>query len=62
MRDEGYVTNYAAADPYSHPFSAASVPRAAGQTTAALSIGNDILRLPIYLVDPDGRVSGVFRR
>ena len=62
MRDEGYRVNYAAADPYSHPFLVAGIPRATGQTTATLSIGSDILRLPIYLVEPNGRVSGVLRR
>jgi hypothetical protein len=62
LRDEGYVTNYAAADPYSHPFSVAGSARAPGQMTATLSLANDILRLPIYLVEPNGRVSGVLRR
>jgi len=63
MRDEGYQVNYAAADAFSLSLTAAGVaaaPRAApaGQVIA---LGDDVLRLPIRLVDSRGRLVGVYR-
>jgi hypothetical protein len=59
--DEGYLVNYAAADLYTHAFSAAARVPAQG-TGATIALGNDVLWAPIYTVDPQGRVTGVFRR
>ena len=58
MGDEGYTVNYAAADPYTHMFSLS----AGAATTSAVHLENDILNLPIYMVDAAGRVTGVLRR
>jgi leishmanolysin/Big-like domain-containing protein len=60
MGDEGYLVNYAGADPYVHPFTAP--PREGAAPAGTLMMGNDILRLPIYLVDPHGTVTGQLRR
>jgi hypothetical protein len=56
MGDEGYLVNYAAADPYSHTFTLMA--GAAGQ----LRLENDVLKGPIYEVDASGRVVGMYRR
>ncbi len=60
--DEGYLVNYAAADPYTHSFSAAAkgAPEAPG--AARIALGDDVLRLPIFEVDRRGRVTRVHRR
>jgi hypothetical protein len=58
MEDDGYTVNYAAADPYLHMFSLLAGPAAAN----AVHLENDILNLPIRLVDPTGLVRGVLRR
>jgi hypothetical protein len=58
MEDDGYTVNYAAADPYLHTFSLLAGPAAAN----AVHLENDILNLPIRLVDPTGLVRGVLRR
>ena len=49
--DMGYGVNYAAADPYTHPFTARA---AAG--AAPIPMGDDILHRPILEVDQQGRV------
>jgi hypothetical protein len=55
MGDEGYLVNYAASDPYTvvNPL-AARLPSA-----AAIELKEDIVRVPIYMVDASGRVVGV---
>jgi hypothetical protein len=55
MGDEGYEVNYAASDPYTvvNPL-AARLPSA-----AAIELKDDIVRVPIYMVDASGRVVGV---
>jgi protocatechuate 3,4-dioxygenase beta subunit len=58
MGDEGYTVNYAAADPYSHIFSLLAGASAAAR---AVHLENDILSLPIRVVDRTGRVIGVRR-
>lgn len=64
MRDEAYLVNYAAADPYAHTFSAPPPPAAGARAApaATIALGDDILRLPIFTVDRFGRVTGVHRR
>ncbi len=62
MGDEAYVVNYGAADAYVHAFSIAPAPGAPAGLTAKISLGNDILRVPIHTVDSRGRVTGVFRQ
>jgi hypothetical protein len=59
MEDLGYVVNYAGADSYTHPFTL----RAAGGAAAfqSLSLGDDVYRGPIYVVDSQGRVARVIR-
>ena len=59
MGDEAYTVNYAAAQPYSHPFSLLAAP---APTASTVHLENDILNLPIYMVDAAGRVTGVWRR
>lgn len=51
MGDLGYLVNYAGSDSYTIP--AAAAPAAPG---TMLNLGNDILRMPIQVVDPLGRV------
>jgi hypothetical protein len=51
MGDLGYLVNYAASDGYTVPAAAA-----AARPATMLELGNDILRLPIEVVDRDGRV------
>jgi hypothetical protein len=58
MGDDGYTVNYAAADPYMHTFSLRAGPAAA----TVVHLENDILNLPLYLVDAGGRVTRVLRR
>jgi hypothetical protein len=58
QEDLGYTVNYAAADPYMHMFSLLAGPAAA----STVHLENDILNLPIYIVDAAGRVMGVLRR
>src|SRR5512146_16977 len=54
MGDLGYLVNYAASDVYTVPVAAAAAAPAAPGTK--LSLGNDILRMPILVVDRAGRV------
>jgi hypothetical protein len=62
FRDEGYAVNYSAADAYTHSFSTALPGASAGERQGrAIALGNDILNLPIHLVDPSGRVVGLYR-
>jgi hypothetical protein len=58
MGDEGYTVNYAAADPYTQAFSLLAAPVA----TPRAHLENDILNLPIFVVDAAGRVMRVLRR
>jgi leishmanolysin len=60
LRDEGYQVNYAAADAYSHPFTAA-LNVSAAPTGPTIALGDDVLRLPIYAVDGLGRLTLVAR-
>lgn len=53
MGDLGYLVNYAGSDPYTVPTAAAA---AAALQAPVLILGDDILRLPIQVVDPRGRV------
>ncbi len=62
MGDEAYLVNYGAADPYAHTFSVAPLPGAPAGPSATIALGDDILRVPIYVVDRRGRVTGVYRR
>jgi len=57
MGDENYTVNYAAAQAYSHTFSAP--PFAAA---AAVEMQDDVVHLPIFMVDRRGRVVGVLKR
>lgn len=54
--DEGYVVNYAGADPYTRTF---TLRLAGGQ--GLVSLGNDIRRTPIYVLDQSGRVVDVIQ-
>ncbi|HEY6061030.1 MAG TPA: Ig-like domain-containing protein, partial [Gemmatimonadales bacterium] len=54
MGDLGYLVNYAASDSYTVPAAAAAAAPAAPGTR--LNLGNDILRMPILVVDRAGRV------
>lgn len=56
MGDEGYVVNYAASDPYSVANPLAALRVAGG---AVIELRDDIVKLPIYVVDRAGRVVGV---
>jgi hypothetical protein len=58
LGDDGYTVNYAAADPYIHTFSLLAGPAAA----SGVHMKNDILNLPIFVVDAAGRVRAVLRR
>jgi Big-like domain-containing protein/leishmanolysin len=53
MGDLGYLVNYAGSDGYTVPAAAIAAPAAPG---TMLSLGNDILRMPILVVDRTGRV------
>jgi hypothetical protein len=55
MGDMGYVVNYAASDPYTVVNALAAL-RAQGG--AAIELRDDVVRLPIYVVDAAGRVVG----
>jgi hypothetical protein len=57
QEDLGYTVNYAAADPFTHAFSA---PPAGG--AAPLALGDDIRHGPIYVADRSGRIIGTYRR
>jgi len=58
--DEGYRVNYAAADTYTHAF--AAPPLRAAPAGRVIALGDDVLRLPIYIVDRTGHITGVYRR
>jgi hypothetical protein len=55
MGDEGYQVNYAASDPYT-VVNALSV---RARPATAIQLRDDILRLPIFMVDARGRVTGM---
>ena len=55
MEDMGYVVNYAASDPYTVVNALAAL-RALG--VAAIELRDDVVRLPIFVVDAAGRVVG----
>jgi len=61
MGDLGYVVNYGAADAYTHAFSVGPLRAPPVGPVARIALGNDIARVPIYTVDRQGRVTGVFR-
>lgn len=52
MGDLGYQVNYAGSDPY-------VLSAAAARPAAVLALGNDILRLPMMVIDHTGRILGV---
>jgi Big-like domain-containing protein len=56
MEDLGYVVNYAGSDPYTVPTPAAL---RAPLSAPSIELGDDILRLPILVVDASGRVMRV---
>ena len=58
LGDLGYGVNYAAADPYSHTFYARAP---SGGGTAPLSLGDDVRRAPLVVLDAAGRVVRVER-
>ncbi|HUL03118.1 MAG TPA: hypothetical protein VLV16_07825, partial [Gemmatimonadales bacterium] len=57
MGDIGYGVNYAGADAYSHTFTL----RAGGSPPRLINLGDDVLRRPIRVVDPNGRVVRVIQ-
>jgi len=61
MEDEGYTVNYAAADAYSRVFTAPPALRAAAAATELMSLGDDILHIPIHVIDRAGRVLRVIQ-
>jgi hypothetical protein len=61
MEDEGYTVNYAAADAYSRVFTAPPALRAAAAATEMMSLGDDILHIPIHVIDRAGRVLRVIQ-
>lgn len=60
MGDEGYLVNYAAGDAYGVLL---APPRAgaAGAGAGVIALGDDVLRLPITVVDRAGRVTATYR-
>jgi len=56
MGDLGYVVNYAGSDPYTVPIPAAL---RASSAAPSIELGDDIVRLPILVVDASGRVMRV---
>jgi hypothetical protein len=61
LGDMGYLVNYGAADTYVHAFTIAPLPAAPVAPVRKISLGNDVLRVPIHTMDSHGRVTGVFR-
>jgi hypothetical protein len=60
LKDLGYTTNEGAADPFD--FQNAATVRAPGAEPAPVSLGNDVLRIPMYVVtQSNGRITGVQR-
>ena len=57
MGDEGYQVNYAAADPFSLSFAAATL-RALG-AVSTIQLRDDVLKLPIHMLDRQGRLTRV---
>ena len=57
LQDLGYTVNYAAADSYTHTFTAPPV-----EGAARVFLGDDIHHGPLYAVDPSGRITLVHRR
>jgi len=51
MQDLGYTVNYGAADPY-----VLSWPLRAATALPQFALRNDVLRIPMYVIDPSGRV------
>ena len=60
MADLGYTVDVTQADPYSKAFT--SPPRAPAPGARRIDLSNDILRVPIKVVDEDGRVIRVIGR
>ena len=58
MGDLGYLVNYAGSDPYTVPNAAALRAQA---SLPQIELGDDILRLPILVVDRRGRVTRIIR-
>ncbi|MFI5278846.1 MAG: Ig-like domain-containing protein [Gemmatimonadales bacterium] len=56
MADEGYTVNFAAADAYTRTFSVAAPLLRAPAPGQQLDMGDDILHVPIHVVDRSGRV------
>lgn len=61
MADEGYTVNTAAADPYTKTFTLRAALAPPGERPL-LDLGDDILHIPIYVIDANGRVTRVLRR
>ena len=57
MGDEGYRVNYAGGDSFSLSFAAAAL--RASEAAPAIQLGDDVLKLPMHIVDRQGRVMGV---
>ncbi len=57
MGDEGYQVNYAGADSFSLSFAAAAL--RASEAAPAIQLGDDVLKLPMHIVDGQGRVMRV---
>jgi hypothetical protein len=55
MGDLGYVVNFAASDPYTVVNALAALRVSGG---AAIELRDDIVRLPIFVIDAAGRVVG----
>ena len=55
LADLGYVVDVGVAEPYTLPISAAAV----ADVPQVIYLGDDVLRDPIIVVDPDGRVARV---
>ena len=62
LEDEGYLVNYAGADPYIHTFSERLGAPSLGGGARRIPLGNDVLHLPMYLVDDRGRITGRYQR
>ena len=58
MGDLGYLVNYAGSDPYTVPNAAALRAQA---SLPQIELGDDLLRLPILVVDRRGRVTRIIR-
>ena len=57
MEDLGYGVNYAGSDNYVHTFTLL----AGASRQTLISLGDDLYRGPVYVVDRSGRVVGVIQ-